>query len=155
MHQRMYLCSADGQLAAHLPCNMHNAASFCSRPYREIFLGVATRYASGHRRSATQACTNDVYCRKKTTQRWAIVNFASSLSELCHALRSTRPHLHAGSKPPRETHFFMIRAIDLASRAQFWSAERAQAGARPLEAQVALAGLPMRIFRQQSRDIMP
>ena len=36
----------------------------------------------------------------------------------------------------------MIRAIDLASRAQFWSAERAQAGARALEAQVALAGLP-------------
>ena len=23
MHQRMYLCNADGQLAAHLPCNMH------------------------------------------------------------------------------------------------------------------------------------
>ena len=37
MHQRMYLCNADGQLAAHLPCNMHNAASFCSRPYREFF----------------------------------------------------------------------------------------------------------------------
>ena len=39
MNQRMYLCNADGQLAAHLPCNMHNAASFCSRPYRENFFG--------------------------------------------------------------------------------------------------------------------
>ena len=55
-------------------------------PTEKFFLGVATRFASGHRKSATQACTNDVYCRKGTTQRWAIVSFASSLSELCHAL---------------------------------------------------------------------
>ena len=62
-------------------------------PTEKIFWGVATRFASGHRKSATQACTNDVYCRKGTTQRWAIVSFASSLSELCHALSVvTAPH---------------------------------------------------------------
>ena len=45
------------------------------------------RIVGGLRKSATQACTNDVYCRKDTSQRRAIVSFASSLSELCHALK--------------------------------------------------------------------
>ena len=49
--------------------------------------------------------------------------------------------------------FFVIRTIDLASRAQFWSAERAQAGARALEAQVALAGLPTRTLTRNEGGI--
>ena len=87
MHQRMYLCNADGQLAAHLPCNMHNAASFCSRPYREKFFGGCDPICQRASQERDASLLERRVLSQKMTQRWAIVSCASSLSELCHALQ--------------------------------------------------------------------
>ena len=102
MHQRMYLCNADGQLAAHLPCSMHNAASFCSRPYREIFFGGCDTICQ----RASQERDASLHERRVLSQR-----YGSAMGDRKFCERSLRALPCTGTRTSGARYCFVIAML--------------------------------------------